>query len=374
MKTSSAMKTSSSKPHSKFSPVLKPHGKLARSTSASSASASTCAPPASSGHPASARTSPALSPKQGPIKVNNKPATTNIEDSFKHTNLNQPKFWDIIAPEYDEEILSTIDDETSKHIVKILDKYSDKGSKICCDFGCGVGKYLPALSKRFRHVVGLDFSPGLLQYARLTGAKLKNVSVIENALSLTETEAVAREIGKALKLPAGGGKNSIDFGVCANVLLTPDRGVQMGILKTLHYCMKPKGVLYLLVPALESHLFGVWAVRHGPGKSSDALNAEMSAYHQKVSKQDLIDGVVKRGDQGVRTQHYTKEQIVEMCRFVGFRLEAAVEKAEFTWDTEVDFECMLGGRGGAEKIKKMEKKFANMHSGVFDWIVVLRKE
>ncbi|CAD7962863.1 unnamed protein product [Amoebophrya sp. A120] len=169
------------------------------------------------------------------------------------------------------------------------------------------------------------------------------------------------------KLPVN--HQCVDFGVCANVLLSPEKNVQVGILETIHKCLKPKGVLFLLVPALESHLFGLWAVQHGPGKECSQLVKGIDKYNAKMSRQDLLNGIVKRGDQEVRTQHYIKEQIIEMVNSVGFDV-LHTTKAEFTWDTEIDFDCISNNTSQAA----VEKKFKKLNSGPFDWILVLRKE
>ena len=69
----------------------------------------------------------------------------------------------------------------------LLDAHADR-SKSCIDFGCGVGKYLPELSPRFKSVVGVDISQALLDKAmdntvwsgngRSRQRKLKNVKLL----------------------------------------------------------------------------------------------------------------------------------------------------------------------------------------------------
>ncbi|CAD7968045.1 unnamed protein product [Amoebophrya sp. A25] len=318
--------------------------------------------------PAAMKTS---SPKRGsskrPQSPSGKPAKRPLVMKRKYTNrpsyvlredVDNTEFWDRVAPEYDAEILSTIEEDVTTTIRKILDENA-QGSKgkpqLAVDFGCGVGKYLPALSERFSKVIGMDFSAGLLHFARTKTSKLGNVT-IPDAVSLTETAKVLQLVGGAVA----------DFGVCANVLLSPEVDTQMGILKTLFACMKPAGRVFLLVPALESHVLGLWAVKHGPGKESAELQAEVKVYNEQISKEDVQNGIVKRGEEGVRTQHYVKEQIEEMCRMVGFTVERTT-RAEYKWNSEYDFESL--SKGG----KSLATGFGKLKCGPYDWILVLRK-
>lgn len=75
------------------------------------------------------------------------------------------RYWDSMAKIYDKEIYDSCNDATNRDVVlAILDKYADRTTS-CIDFGCGVGKYLPQLSPRFKTVVGIDISQALLDTA-----------------------------------------------------------------------------------------------------------------------------------------------------------------------------------------------------------------
>ena len=106
------------------------------------------------------------------------------------------------------------------------------------DVGCGVGKYAPALSKRFKAVRAADLSAECIRRAKAAHGDLKNVTFHKGDLSRS---LVA--------------KDKADFILCAYVLIMPSERMRAGILKRLAGMLKPRGGLLLLVPSLESSLY-----------------------------------------------------------------------------------------------------------------------
>lgn len=131
----------------------------------------------------------------------------------------------------------------------MLDAHADMHAR-CIDFGCGVGKYLPLLSPRFKTVLGVDISQGLLDKAMTTvihtgsGSEYlaKRGPPVFVWHPLTYDGALRSAGSRCRKLknvaleqadlavgpPAGaigvkGAKG--DFAVCMNALLVPDQKV-----------------------------------------------------------------------------------------------------------------------------------------------------
>ena len=131
-----------------------------------------------------------------------------MEDAHKSADWNNDvTYWDFQALDYDGEILSTITEDTSGNVKRILDTYKDKTS-LATDFGCGVGKYLPSLCGRFKRVTALDFSEGLTKKAKLVMKNHKNLQVLAPT-SLTETKKVQKLISDGFaKLGEAGGRES----------------------------------------------------------------------------------------------------------------------------------------------------------------------
>ncbi|KKR04006.1 MAG: Methyltransferase type 11 [Candidatus Uhrbacteria bacterium GW2011_GWF2_39_13] len=70
-------------------------------------------------------------------------------------------------------------EEHIKFIMDIIDKHIDTGfvPSSCLDFGCGVGRLVIPLAKRYKYVVGIDVSDAMLTGARQNclNNKVKNV-------------------------------------------------------------------------------------------------------------------------------------------------------------------------------------------------------
>eukprot|EP00035_Acanthoeca_spectabilis_P013813 m.259255 g.259255 ORF g.259255 m.259255 type:complete len:323 (+) comp15975_c1_seq5:2784-3752(+) len=223
------------------------------------------------------------------------------------------KYWNSMAKKYDQEIYDSFNEALNKEeIVKILDAVANPEHH-CIDFGCGVGKYLPALSKRFKSVLGLDLSQSLVDNARntvvWTGAgrsrqrKLKNVTLGQADLS------------QPLMLP-----EKADFACCQNVLLEPQDEAHERILRNICKALKPGGSLMLLVPSLES------AIHVG-----QALPMRMRDAMARCEGSDVILGRLPR--EGVLTQHFLREHVDKLLRSMGFQLISCT-KLEYSWRHE----------------------------------------
>ena len=74
------------------------------------------------------------------------------------------QFWDTVASRFDDEIFNTLSNDRSRTILRHIDRFSSTDSTVC-DFGCGVGRYLPLLAERFRAVCAVDISRKCLEVA-----------------------------------------------------------------------------------------------------------------------------------------------------------------------------------------------------------------
>lgn len=77
-----------------------------------------------------------------------------------------------------------------QEITHVVQKYLDPNfqPERALDFGCGVGRLLIPLARRFKHVVGVDVSKAMLEEAKLNCQKheLSNVEFIESDDSLSK--------------------------------------------------------------------------------------------------------------------------------------------------------------------------------------------
>src|SRR5437867_2615711 len=72
-------------------------------------------------------------------------------------NQMSAQFWDTVASRFDDEIFNTLSNDRSRTILRHIDRFSSTDSTVC-DFGCGVGRYLPLLAERFKAVCAVDIS------------------------------------------------------------------------------------------------------------------------------------------------------------------------------------------------------------------------
>jgi SAM-dependent methyltransferase len=111
-----------------------------------------------------------------------------------------PYFGVITLDKFKPEVLdqNAIDDffaTGEMHIALVLEwvrHYFDKDFQPvrCLDFGCGVGRLVIPLAKRFTEVVGVDISKGMLEEAKLNCEKhgLKNVEFVESDDELSKVK------------------------------------------------------------------------------------------------------------------------------------------------------------------------------------------
>jgi 2-polyprenyl-3-methyl-5-hydroxy-6-metoxy-1,4-benzoquinol methylase len=247
------------------------------------------------------------------------------------------KYWDRMAVDYDAEIFSSLANDRDEVIKTAICRFASPDS-IVCDFGCGIGKFLPLLSQKFRYVHAIDISDKLLRQAR-TGCKgLTNISYCKMDLSKA-----------AVKLP------KVDFGLCVNVAIMPNLKMRERIFKTIGRHLQKKGHLVLVVPSLESALYTdfrllQWNLKLGESPA-DAAWELGQAKNDSISL--LRQGIVEIDSVG--TKHYLKEEIIASFENTGLDI-VSIERVRYSWKTEFE-----------NPPKWMREPYP------WDWLTVLRK-
>jgi SAM-dependent methyltransferase len=147
------------------------------------------------------------------------------------------KYWDKVAVDYDGEIFDVLANDRDEIIVSYILKLGSE-KKAACDFGCGVGKFLPVLAENFRHVYAIDISGSLLSQAKEACDGFDNISYFKKDIS---TDKLKHE--------------QVDFALCVNVLIMPDSEIRAGIIKAISEHLRKGGYFLLVVPSLESALY-----------------------------------------------------------------------------------------------------------------------
>lgn len=226
-------------------------------------------------------------------------------------------YWDQLASTYDQQVFSSLRSDRAAIITKRLNRYADATAD-ACDFGCGVGQYLPELSRRFARVDAIDLSPKLVSVAKKATAHLDNVRYFQG--SLTDK-----------KLPV----RRTHFGVCANVLIMPSLETRAAILNTLHRYLKPGGRILFVIPSAESALFVnqrlvQWNQRMG-FTEKEAIDASIRP--SRAAAADILNGVFDNGSEP--TKHYLREEFTALLHDSKFKTLSA-DKIQYGWHTEFD--------------------------------------
>lgn len=103
--------------------------------------------------------------------------------------LTDPKYKASGDPEHKEFFNSG--EEHIDNVIDIINCYFEKTqADNALDFGCGVGRLVIPLSKRFKNVVGMDISNGMLEEAKKNCGKfgLKNISFLKSDDELTQLD------------------------------------------------------------------------------------------------------------------------------------------------------------------------------------------
>lgn len=226
-------------------------------------------------------------------------------------------YWNAVAPRYDDQVFNSVIADATGVLRKRLDELAAP-DHVACDFGCGVGHYLPLLAPRFGRVIAIDFAGDLLARARERHAGLANVEFLQADLARGR-----RALPRA------------HVGFCTNVLIHPDARVRRAILRRIHTQLVGGGRLLALVPSTESMLYSgmqlaAWRKRDG-AREPDSVRSGLRATARSAA--DLMRGVLLAG--GVRTKCYLREEAEVLFDQSGFR-SCSADKLEYPWSEELE--------------------------------------
>jgi SAM-dependent methyltransferase len=226
--------------------------------------------------------------------------------------------WDRIAPCYDSEIFDVFANDTNGRLLSHISQFASKKS-VAGDFGCGTGKFLPTLSKQFRHVHAMDISGECLKVAQERCRGLSNIEYLR--VDLADDSAKLKRV---------------DFALSVNVAIMACRRTLAGILNKISKSLRPGGHFVLVVPSLESMLFAQFRLIQWNLKTGMTHEQAVSASIEEA--ESVLDLPLEHGMvdiNGVATKHYLKEELIVLLKDLRFDI-AAIEKIEYDWSTEFD--------------------------------------
>ncbi len=222
------------------------------------------------------------------------------------------KYWDKIAPGYNEEIFDVLYNDKKNIIRSAIEKFASRSSTVI-DIGCAVGKWLPILSPAFKKVLAIDISERNLAIAQNNYPQLKNIEYRHIDMSKED-----------MQLP------KFDVAVCINAILTDSLKKRSIFFNNLAACLKKKGSLVLVVPSLESWL--CTRIIQNRWQIDKKLFAEKIPDEDAAKKYlNLLQG--NADIDNVPTKHYLREELGLLLSREGFVMKKC-EKIEYTWHTE----------------------------------------
>jgi len=291
-------------------------------------------------------------------------------------NTTSVAYWDSVAHSWQGDIQDSLREDRGRAVYRALDEFVS-GASAVLDLGCGVGNYIPDLSFRAEHVIGVDISPACIDVARqlCSRCRIRNCSLH------------VADLGRCDGLPEWL-SCPVTVALCMNVVISPDSVTRQEILSLAWRSLQPPadesghqniscaesfsqepeadatepalhnarvsrtrtpkasasfvsgvsqlgapftrsphggGILLLVVPAVESVLL----VRE---------RRQELARGRKVKKTPLTNpeddalGIFRR--EGVRTKHFTSTELAQLLKESGF-LVLRFERVIYDWDSEI---------------------------------------
>jgi SAM-dependent methyltransferase len=251
-------------------------------------------------------------------------------------------YWDRLAERYSDEVLE-ITTHDRKSVLADTAAELSRPEGVAGDFGCGVGATTRVFAPHFPRVLGIDFSPKLLEEARRR-TDAAHVEYIEADLAGSAWIGI-----------------TVDVGFCVNCLISPRGDDRMRIARQVAACLRPAAPAVFVVPSLESVLRTYQAmirldVAGGARSRAAAKRIDRLAAREIDS---AVGGIVEIGD--TPTKHYLGDEIAAFVEDSGFAVER-LDRVEYDWEVELELE------GGPRR-----------HAAVlgertpWDWLVLARR-
>jgi SAM-dependent methyltransferase len=225
----------------------------------------------------------------------------------------QSQAWSNVAGRYDELFVDPYHREGSNPLLPALARLPDKKLQIAGDFGCGTGVFLPYLAKQIRHVVAVDFAPGMLKEAQARCRSCSNISFFP--IAFDQLHHIPKEI---------------DVGVSINSLVNSDVALLDQALRGMRNCLRPHGRLYGIVPSLEGLHYHVMLLIDLGINRGLTLDAAYRFAAQKAELQGYDFNTATFTFDKIKQHLWLREEVGYRLRKAGFR-RFQIRKAHLPW-------------------------------------------
>jgi 2-polyprenyl-3-methyl-5-hydroxy-6-metoxy-1,4-benzoquinol methylase len=222
------------------------------------------------------------------------------------------KYWEQMAPAYNEEIFDVLKNDKKAIIRKAIQKVAATDKSVL-DAGCAIGKWLPVLAPAFKQVVAADISAKNLAIAKKTFSQFVNVEYVRMDMSAA-----------AIQLPA------YDVVVCINAILTSSEKKRSYFFHNISRSLKTGGTLILVVPSLESWLM-TRIFQHKWSIDKKLFAQKITAPEAASRYKNMQQGNVEIDN--VATKHYLQEELQLLLSLEGLQVKKC-QKINYDWSTE----------------------------------------
>jgi len=233
----------------------------------------------------------------------------------------EAKIWDRSAKKYFDDVVSPFAEGVKNPIFWYLDNKITGNTKemSVIDIGCGIGNFLPIISIKFANVIGIDFSPKMIEYAQEKTKSYSNIQLlVRDARDLSEFHT------------------KFDVAVSVNSVLLPKITDVEKILREANLVLKEGGTLLAVFPAMEAFLYRALLIQE---KAMEDGTSEEEAL--KIARNDLQEntpcdfesGVVKYPD--CQQKNYYLFELKYRLWKAGFT-NIKVRKVHYPWEVYED--------------------------------------
>ncbi len=227
----------------------------------------------------------------------------------------ESKDWDKIAKKYHKEVISPFQEGVSNPLLGKLEKIKNSKSKTIADIGCGIGETINFLSRRFKTVYAIDFSPAMVSLAKEQSQKNNVKCIVKDMRNLGEF------------------KSKFDVVISVNSVIMPKIEDVGRSLKSICDTLKKGGEFYGIFPSMESILYQGFLILEDQLKKHDQKKAsEITRKILERENYNFITGNYKEGD-NLQKFYYDFELKIRLQN-AGFK-KVRISKVLYPWKKEI---------------------------------------
>ena len=230
----------------------------------------------------------------------------------------QGRAWSRQATRYDDLFLDPFRPGVECPLLPALDALPKRETQTVADLGCGTGPLLPHLVGKFGRVIAIDFAPGMLLKAK------KRLGT-----DASRVEFLARPM---FNLDDLAGK--LDVAIAVNSIVMPDVRDVDRTLKAIHAALKPDGVFFAILPAMDAiHYHTMILHDHALARGLDPDEAERHAvFHAEHHYYDFAFG--RFAFLGLRQKFWQPFEARHRFAKAGFR-DVELSQVLYPWDESI---------------------------------------